>query len=151
MSSILYVALLSASPIIELRGSIPLGIGLGLNPILVLLTSILFNFLVVSLIFFFLDTFHSIFMRHDSYKKHFNQKIEKKRKKFEKHIGTKTEFWALMIFVGIPLPMTGAWTGSILAWFFGIKRRKAYLAIFLGIVMAGIIMTLLSIGIFGII
>ena len=148
MNSMVYVALVSASPIIELRGSIPLGIGLGLNPILVMMTAILFNFLITFVIFFFLDTFHGIFMKFNFYNNFFNRRIERTRKKLESHIGTKTEFWALMIFVGIPLPMTGAWTGSVLAWFFGIRRIKAYLALFFGIVIAAVIVTLLSLGIF---
>ena len=49
-----------------------------------------------------------------------------------------------MLFVGIPLPITGAYTGTIVAWFFGIERKKAYLALSLGIIMAGMIVTLVS-------
>lgn len=66
----------------------------------------------------------------------------------EKHIGKKGEFIALMIFVGIPLPGTGAYTGTLLAWFFKMKRIYSYIAIIAGVVIAGILITLASIGIF---
>ena len=151
MLDILKVALLSILPISELRGGIPVGLALGINPILVYITAVLFNFLAVFLIFFFLDNIHSHFLRYKKYKIFFNNYIHKNRKKLEKHVGKKTEFYALIIFVAIPFPITGAWTGTILAWFFGLKRRKAYLAILLGILIAGIIVTLASLGIIALI
>ncbi|HIB85266.1 MAG TPA: ligand-binding protein SH3, partial [Chromatiaceae bacterium] len=50
-------------------------------------------------------------------------------------------FWGLMVFVMIPLPVTGAYTGSFAAWIFGVKRRKAFLAVSLGVLIAGVIVT----------
>ena len=52
-----------------------------------------------------------------------------------------------MLFVAVPLPLTGAYSGTLLAWFFNLKRRKSYLAIFLGVLIAGIIVTLTTLGI----
>jgi len=150
MNSLLYVALLSILPISELRGSIPLGFGLGLNPTLVILTAILFNFLAVIIVFFFLDNLHKIFLGIKPYRLFFNHYIERNRKKLERKLGTKAEFLTLALIVAIPLPFTGAYTGSILAWFFGIKRKKAYLAIFLGILLAALIVSLISLGIFSV-
>ncbi|MBS3150525.1 small multi-drug export protein [Candidatus Woesearchaeota archaeon] len=149
MNSLFYVALLSVLPISELRGSIPLGFGLGLDPFLVVLTAVIFNFLAVFIVFFFMDNLHRLFLRAKFYRSFFDGYIKKNRSKIEKAVGKKTEFLALMILVAIPLPLTGAYTGSVLAWFFGISRRKAYLAIFLGVVVAALIMTLVSFGIFG--
>ena len=150
MNNLIYIALLSIMPISELRGSIPLGFGLGLNPLLVILIAIIFNFLVVFLVFSFLDLFHNFLMRVRIYRILFARYIERNRKKLEAKIGTRAEFWTLLILVGIPLPFTGAYAGSILAWFFNLNRRKAYPAIFLGILIAAAIVTIISLGIFGI-
>jgi uncharacterized membrane protein len=147
MSVILKTILLSILPISELRGAIPYAIANKINPLLAFLISVLGNVLVIPITFFFLDNLHKYFLKIKSYEKFFNKYIEVKRKNFEKHVGTKFEFWALAIFVAIPLPLTGAYSGAIIAWFFNLKRRKSYLAIFLGVLIAGIIVTLTSIGI----
>lgn len=68
-----------------------------------------------------------------------------KSEKIEKY-----EFWGLVAFVGIPLPGTGAWTYALIASLLGIKVKKAFPAILLGIVMATVIMTIISYGILGV-
>ncbi|MHA1868279.1 MAG: COG2426 family protein [Candidatus Heimdallarchaeaceae archaeon] len=151
MINLLKVALLSILPISELRGGIPLGLGLGINPIQVYIIAVFFNFLSVPIMFFFLDNIHSYFLKNKHYASLFNKYIHRNRKKLEKTIGKKAEFWTLMLIVLIPLPFTGAYTGSILAWFFGLNRKKAYLAILLGILIAGIIVTLVSLGLIALI
>jgi len=151
MIDILKVALLSILPISELRGGIPLGLTLGLDITTVYIIAVLFNFLSVPIVFFFLDNLHSYFLKNKLYLLFFTKYIHRNRKKLEKAIGTKAEFWVLVTLVLIPLPMTGAYTGTILAWFFGLKRKKAYLAILLGILIAGIIVTLASLGIIALI
>jgi len=148
MSVILNEIILSILPISELRGGIPYAIGFGLNPILAYLFGVLGNFLVIPICFFFLDYLHKYFLKVKIYSKIFNKYICINRKKLEKYVGSKTEFWALVLIVAIPLPFTGAYTGSILAWFFGLKRRKSYLAIVLGILIAGLIVSLASFGLF---
>ena len=147
MNIILKTILLSILPISELRGAIPYAIANKINLLFAFLISVTGNFLVVPMGFFFLDYLHKHFIKIKSYEKFFNKYIESKRKNFEKHVGTKFEFLALMLFVLIPLPLTGAYSGVLLAWFFNLKRRKSYLAIFLGIIGAGIIVTLTTLGI----
>ena len=73
------------------------------------------------------------------------------RKKADKHKGQveKYGFWGLVLFVGIPLPGTGAWTGSLVASLLHMKIRKSFPAIFLGIMIATVIMSLLSYGLIG--
>jgi uncharacterized membrane protein len=144
--SLLYVLGLSILPISELRGGIPLGITQGLNPILVFLVAVLSNILVIPIVFFFLDNIHGHFSKITLYRNLFDSYVERSRSKLENKIGTKTEFLALMLFVGVPLPVTGAYTGSILAWFFNINRKKAYLAVMSGVVLSGVIVTLVSVG-----
>jgi len=149
MSVILNEIILSAFPISELRGGIPYAIISGLHPVLAYIFGVLGNFLAIPICFFFLDNLHKYFLKFNFYKKSFDIYIERNGKKLEKHIGTKWEFLGLLMFTGIPLPMTGAWTATILAWFFGLKRMKSYLAISLGILIAGILVTLASFGVFG--
>ena len=146
--SILNVVGLSILPISELRGGIPLGIAQGFNPFLVFLVAVLSNIIIIPAVFFFLDYLHNYFVRINIYRNLFDSYVQMTRTKLENKIGTNTEFLALMLFVGIPLPVTGAYTGSILAWFFGINRKKAYLAIISGVILAGFIVTLASIGLF---
>jgi uncharacterized membrane protein len=55
-------------------------------------------------------------------------------------------FLALALFVAIPLPMTGAWTGALIAWLLGLKRWKSFIAIAFGVIIAGILVTLISVG-----
>ena len=62
----------------------------------------------------------------------------------------KYEFWGLVLFVGIPLPGTGAWTGALIAALLRLRVKKAFLAIFLGIIVATVIMSILSYGVLGV-
>ena len=144
MNAIIESIFLSLMPVFELRGGIPFAIISGIRPLPAFFICIIANFFVIPIVFFFLDHIHKFFMKINLYKTLFNKYINSKRKKIEKHIGTKWEFIVLMLFVGIPLPITGAYTGTIVAWFFGIERKKAYLALSLGIIMAGMIVTLVS-------
>lgn len=74
------------------------------------------------------------------------EKLEKKSMSKSDQI-QKYEFWGLALFVGIPLPGTGAWTGALIASLLGIKTKKASLSIFIGIIIATVIMTLISYGV----
>ena len=147
MNIILKTILLSILPISELRGAIPYAIINNINPLSAFFLAVLANFLVAPIMFFFLDNLHKYFLKIKSYEKFFNKYVESKRKSFEKHVRTKFEFWALVIFIAIPLPLTGAYSGTLIAWFFKLKRRKSYLAVFLGVLIAGIIVTLTTLGI----
>ena len=147
MDILLKAAILSFLPISELRGGIPLALSFKVNIFSAFLVCVISNLLVIPFVFFFMDYFHKYFMRIRFYERFFNSYLERNRRKIESKIGTKWEFWALMLFVLLPLPMTGAWTGTILAWFFNVKRRRAYLAIALGVIGAGIIITLATLGI----
>jgi uncharacterized membrane protein len=142
MNGILQTIIWSIIPISELRGGIPVGVANGLTIFSAFLIAIIANFFVIPIVFFFLDHLHELFLKVKIYDKLFNHYIERKRSKLEKHIGTKWEFMMLMLFVGIPLPITGAYTGTLLAWFFKVPRKKAYFALSLGILIAGMIVSL---------
>ena len=132
----------SLLPITELRGGIPLAVYRGISIYSAFFICVMANYFVIPLVFFFLDNLHGIFMQNRYYNKIFNKYIENKRDLLEKHINTKWEFFALMLLVGIPLPVTGAYTGTLLAWFFKIPRKRAYLALTIGIIIAGLIVSL---------
>ena len=137
----------SMIPIIELRGAIPLGAALGLEWWQSYLISIAGNFLPVPFILLFINAILRWMAK--SKVKFFNKvanwlytKAEKNRSKIEKYA-----FWGVTLFVAIPLPATGAWTGSLVAAVFNMKFWKSLLCTLIGICIAGVIMTLISYGI----
>jgi len=148
MSDYLSVFLTAMTPVLELRGSIPLGLFVyHLNPVYVFLISVLGNIIPPIFILIFLEKFSEKIINSDNFvgrffKKYFNYLKEKNKKRFVQ-LG---EYLAIISFVAVPLPITGAWTGSICAFLFGIKSKKAYPLIVLGVIIAGIIVTITAIG-----
>jgi len=141
MNSILFYAiLLSILPIAELRGGIPYAIANDINPFVAYFVCVGANILAFPIVFLFLEFFHPMFMKVNIYKNLFDKFIIKTRKKVEKKID-KYGFWGLMIFVMIPLPVTGAYTGSFAAWLFNIPKKKAFISVLLGVMISGMIVT----------
>ena len=141
MNSILFYAiLLSMLPIAELRGGIPYAIANDINPFVAYFVCVGTNLLAFPIVFFFLEFLHPQFMKIELYQNLFNKFILKTRKKVESKI-TKYGFWGLMVFVMIPLPVTGAYTGSFAAWLFNIPKKKAFLSVLLGVIISGLIVT----------
>ncbi|MFH1971978.1 MAG: small multi-drug export protein [archaeon] len=147
MNNLFIAILLSIAPISELRGGIPYGIGFGYNPILVFALCTLANILIIVIIFLFLDYLHETFMKITLYRKLMDRVILRTKKKIESKVGSKWETLALYLLVAIPLPGTGAYTGCLAAWLFKLNRKKSMLAISLGVLTAGIIITLVSTGV----
>jgi uncharacterized membrane protein len=141
MNSILFYAiLLSILPIAELRGGIPYAIANDINPFVAYFVCVGANILAFPIVFLFLEFFHPMFMKVNIYKNLFDKFIIKTRKKVENKID-KYGFWGLMIFVMIPLPVTGAYTGSFAAWLFNIPKKKAFISVLLGVMISGMIVT----------
>ena len=141
MNSILFYAiLLSILPIAELRGGIPYAIANDINPFVAYFFCVGANILAFPIVFLFLEFFHPMFMKVNIYKNIFDKFIIKTRKKVENKID-KYGFWGLMIFVMIPLPVTGAYTGSFAAWLFNIPKKKAFISVLLGVMISGMIVT----------
>lgn len=145
-NDLLIAAFLSFLPISELRGGIPYAIANGINPWLAFVVCVIANSLVVLLVFFLLDFFHHEMTKFGFYRRTFEKYVERNRHKLEKHIGTKYESIFLALFTAIPFPLTGAYTAAILAWFFGLERKKSFAAISIGVVIAGLIITFATIG-----
>ena len=140
----LLVFIISLMPILELRGGLIAAALLDLNPITSYVISIIGNVLPVPIILWFINSV--LKWMHGS--KYFNgiakwldDKVHKHKSQIEKY-----GFWGLVFFVGVPLPGTGAWTGSLIAAVLGMDRKKAFLAVLLGILIASVIMMLVSFG-----
>lgn len=146
----LIVFLISMVPLIELRGAIPYAVGFNLPLLPSYILAILGNMLPVPFIFLFARKILTWGSKKKGIGKFFNYclvKGEKGGKKLQKSAG-KGLYWALLVFVGIPLPGTGAWTGALAASILDMDFKKSVLAVMGGVVMAGIIMGILSIGLF---
>lgn len=157
MNQLLIAIILSVLPVSELRGGLPVALDYAIKNNLsvlgIFLMIIFLNILVIFFIFFFLDFLHLSFMKINVYKKVFNFYINKTKKKAEKVEAKMPSYGylALTLFVAVPLPITGAWTGCLIAWLLGLERKKSILAISLGVFIAGLIVLLLSLGILNLI
>jgi uncharacterized membrane protein len=137
------VIMVGMLPIFELRGAIPLGFYLNLPIFKTFILAVIGNLIPVIPILFLLKPLSKTLQRFFLFKKFFNWLFEHTQKKSE--IIQKYEALGLAIFVAIPLPMTGAWTGAVAASLFKIKFKYAFWAITIGVLIAGILVTLLCI------
>lgn len=139
----LVVFLIAMLPIVELRGAIPVGIlFLKLQWVYVILFSIIGNILPIFLILFLFGAFEKL-ARHIPILNKFLDWLFKRTMSKSHKIETYQEL-GLMFFVSIPLPVTGAWTGSLLAYIMKLKYAKSILFIFLGVLIAAIIVSVLT-------
>ena len=161
---LIIVFLCSMIPIVELRGAIPLGAGMSeiewvsevfnlgdeaaLPWWLNYMACVVGNMLPVPFILFFIKSVLNLMRRGPKFFSMIalwlDSKVQKHASKFEK-----SQFIALLLFVGIPLPGTGAWTGSLIAAILGMRVSRSLPAVFLGVLLAGGIMTLASYGLLG--
>ena len=140
------VFLISLMPILELRGGLIAAALLGLAPIPSYIISIIGNLLPVPFILLFINKILD-WMRNSKVKffnsivRWLDEKVEKHKSQIEKY-----GYWGLVLFVGVPLPGTGAWTGCLIASVLEMDRKKAFFATLIGVFMASIIMMVLSFG-----
>ena len=144
---IIGITFISMIPIIELRGSIPVGFVMGLPWYASLVCSIIGNMLPVPVILLFVVKVFEFMKKHNILTKFVNKMEQKAMNRSEKV--SKGEFWGLMLFVAIPLPGTGAWTGALIAALLKMNRRDSFLSILLGVTIAGTIITLGTYGLLG--
>lgn len=144
----LITLLISMVPFIELRGSIPVGIAIyKLNIFLVYIISIIGNIIIVPIILFGIKKILKL-LENIKITKKLVTLIEEKGKKAGDKILKNTKngvYYGLFLFVAIPLPGTGAWTGSLAASFLDLDFKKSFLSIALGVITAGIIIFILSV------
>jgi uncharacterized membrane protein len=151
---ILIGLLFTILPIFELRVGLPIVVeyvlrnNLPIWPYFVLV--VLINILVIFFIFFFFDFIHNYMMRFSWYQKIIGKLLYRIRKKIDKINKTTgyLQFVILALFVAIPLPGTGAWTGTLIAWATNLNRFKSVVAISIGIIIAGMLILLASLSFF---
>ncbi|MDP8217090.1 MAG: small multi-drug export protein [Candidatus Kaelpia imicola] len=142
MKNIVWVILVAAAPVLELRGAIPLAIKMGLDPYEVFLFSVIGNILPVPILLFVFSPITKKLRTLSFFSKFFNWLEERTKRKTT--LIEKYEFIGLILFVAIPFPTTGAWTGSFAASIFKMRFTRAFLAITLGVIIAAIIVSLIS-------
>lgn len=171
------VFLISILPIVELRGAIPVSAAFGLPFYFTYPLAVIGNLLPVPFILLFIPKILDFLSRFRLFRpivSWLRRKADKGSKKLIKegspdgtacesapdsdgHIATSSDtrrmsgatFVALLSFVAIPLPVTGAWTGALIASLFNFHRRKSFLAILLGVLISGVIVSLISYGVLG--
>ena len=141
-----YTMLMSMVPVVELRGGIPFGVALGLDLWLAYIAAVIGNLIPVPFIIIFI---RRIFQWMRVQLPRLNSLVDKLEKKahLKGRMVTKYKYLGLMIFVAIPLPGTGAWTGSLAAAFLDMRLRKALPAVFLGVLIAGVLISAITFGV----
>ena len=140
MDDWLYIILISMLPWIELRGGIPYGIlKAGFDPVLVTAAAVLGNVAIIYPAFIFLDWFFDQLNRIPFMSKTIEKTHEKARPYIERY-----GMLGLGVFVAVPLPGTGAYSGALAAHLFGMKNRAAFVSIALGVLGAGIIVLVVT-------
>lgn len=145
----LLVFIISLMPILELRGGLIAAALLNMDPVKSYIISIIGNVLPVPFILLLITKILN-FMRKSSVSvlnkvaAWLDEKVEKHKSQIEKY-----GYLGVVLFVGVPLPGTGAWTGSLIASVLELDRKKTFIAVMIGILMASVIMMLLSFGILG--
>ena len=143
----LVVLLISMLPFVELRGSIPVGIFyFHMAALPVFMISIFGNLIPVPFILLFFEKVERWLRKYPRWASVMDRIFEKTRKKASKKVED-YEALALIAFVAIPLPGTGAWTGSLIAYLFGLDIKRSFFYVVIGVLIAGIAVTLLSTGV----
>ena len=137
----LLTMLVSMVPVIELRGGVPFGTALGLAPLHALVVCIIGNMIPIPFIIVYIRRIFLWMRRKSPRLNGLVDRLEKKAHLKGRKV-TKYKYIGLWLFVAIPLPGTGAWTGALIAALLDMPLRKAVPSIFLGVVTAGLIMTL---------
>ena len=133
------VFLISVVPFIELRGAVPLAIAAGYDPVAVFTTCVVLNLLVIPIAFIILDFILPPIRRGVKFVDHIFLWFVKRARKHQT-----LSLVGLAAFVGVPLPVTGAYTGALIAFIAGIDRKRAALAIATGVVIAGMLIWVLA-------
>ena len=143
LRTFLIAGLLSLLPISELRGAIPFALSQGMSIPLAYVYCVALNALVGPLLYLFLFSVHKLLSLWDWYKRTFDRLIQRARNK----VHTKVEkfgYWGVMLFVAIPLPVTGAYTGTLGAWVLGLDAKRTFLAVLAGVMISGVVVSLIS-------
>lgn len=144
MNDILLLIFLTLLPFLELRASIPYGIiVLGMDWFPVFLICVITNILLGPIIYIFLDKFVHLFMRIKIIEKYYRKIVEKTQRRIHKAVERWGEF-GVALFIGVPLPGSGSYSGALGSYLIGLGFRKFFIANIIGVLIAGTIVTLIS-------
>lgn len=138
--------LISMLPVVELRGGLPAGVAMGLPIPAAFLASLLGNMLPVPFLILFVRPVFKWVRVHIPALGGFVSRLETRAQEKSKNV-VRYQTWGLFIFVAIPLPGTGAWTGALIAAILNMRLKRAVPVIFLGVMAAGLIITVLTYGV----
>jgi uncharacterized membrane protein len=145
LNEFLDVVIVSSLPISELRGGIPLALYYGMSPVTAYFICVLSNAMPIPFLLLFLEKIGIILNKWRVTSKiygYFVRRTEKRRDIIDRY-----GYLGLTFFVAIPLPITGAWTGSLLSFLLGMNKKKSFLHIFAGILIAGLLVISASLGV----
>lgn len=146
MNSLLFTFLVAMTPVIELRGAIPLSVARGVPPLSAACAAVLGNLLPVPFILLFIRRTLDWLNARSARCRRLAAFIERHADKRAPAV-QRGAFWGLALFVAVPLPETGAWSGALIAALLDMPLRRALAAIALGVLLAGTVMTLASTGV----
>ena len=145
IGKIIMTFLISMVPVVELRGAIPIGVAHGLNFWVAIVVSIVGNLVPVPFIIIFIRNIFAWLRTKSAWLNNLVTRLENRALKKTDTV-RKFKFWGLFIFVAIPLPGTGAWTGALVAAMLEMRVKDAFPAIALGVLTAGIIVAFVTYG-----
>ena len=146
LKHLIYIFMISMVPVIELRGAIPIGVGLGVPLPVVLLTAMVGNLVPVPVLILFTRQVFRWLRQKSAWLERLVSRLERKAASKEQLL-KRYELMGLCILVAIPLPGTGAWTGALVAAMFDIRLKYAFPVIALGVLIAGVIVSLVTYGV----
>jgi uncharacterized membrane protein len=142
------VVFISMLPFVELRGSIPVAIGVyGMDPVYAFVISVIGNLIPVPFILLLLGKVEKwLSSRYKRWDRLFKWLFKRTRDRASDSI-QKYEMIGLALYVAIPLPVTGAWTGALIAYVFNLDLKRSFISITAGVIVAGIIITMVMVGV----
>lgn len=145
IGKIIMTFLISMVPVVELRGAIPIGVAHGLNFWVAIAVSIVGNLVPVPFIIIFIRKIFAWLRTKSAWLNNLVTRLENRALKKTDTV-RKFKFWGLFIFVAIPLPGTGAWTGALVAAMMEMRLKRAFPAIAIGVAIAGVIVSVITYG-----
>jgi len=160
LKEIAILVVLTMMPVLELRFSIPVGIlggtinlpfghsisGMGMSWPFVFAICVVANFIIGIIIYFFLDKIVHLFLRFRWFARFYHKILERAQKKIQKSVDKYGEI-GVALFIGVPLPGSGVYTGALGAYAIGLSMKKFIIADLIGVVIAGIIVTIMTVGV----
>lgn len=140
LQRVIHVMLWSIAPFIELRIAIPYGITKGLHPLVAIAAAVAATWVVIVPVFLVMDLFYDRFISRIPLVRHFVEEVRKRGRKY-------VERWGVVgvgVYVSLPLPGPGVYSGTVLAWLFGLPRRQAIVSLALGILVSAILVAGIS-------